>query len=89
MLEPCWNHDWTRKDTFIRWSAPRKNHPTRAERQCILPKAFVERLCDFKNYAISVLSFVGSVLRTRQDNPQGRKQCPSVYNRKPIPRYTV
>ena len=40
---------------------PEKIHPTRAENQRDFQESLIERLCDFKIYAISVLSFIGSV----------------------------
>ena len=47
-------------DTFIVGRHPEKIHPARVENQCFY-QFLVERLCDFKIYAISVLSFIGSV----------------------------
>ena len=51
-------------------------------------KSLVERLCDLKIYAISVLSFYWIRMRTRQGDPQSREPCPSVYNCRTVPRYT-
>ena len=44
-----------------RWTAPRKNFIQRALKINASTKTLVERLCDFKIYSISVLSFIGSV----------------------------
>ena len=44
-----------------RWTAPRKKFTQRAMNICASAKSFVERLCDLKIYALSVLSFIGSV----------------------------
>ena len=70
-----------------RWSAPRK-FIQRVLKINASAKSLVERLCDFKIYAISVPSFFWILVRTRQGNPQGREPCPSVYNRRTVPRYT-
>ena len=43
-----------------RWTAPRKNHPENREIN-ESTKSLVERLCDFKKNALSVLGFVGSI----------------------------
>ena len=43
-----------------RWTAPRMFYPARVENQCFYQSP-VERLCDFKIYAIPVLRFIGSV----------------------------
>ena len=44
-----------------RWTAPRKNFIERVLKINASIKSLVERLCDIKIYAISVLSFIGSV----------------------------
>ena len=44
-----------------RWSAPRKKFIQRVLKINASTKSLVERLCDFKIVAISVLSFIGSV----------------------------
>ena len=44
-----------------RWTAHRKNFVQRVMNINASTKSLVERLCDFKIYAISVLSFLGSV----------------------------
>ena len=44
-----------------RWTAPRKNFIQRVLKINASTKSLVERLCDFKIYAISVLSLIGSV----------------------------
>ena len=43
-----------------RWTAPRKNFVQRVMKINASTKSLVERLCDLKIYAISVLSFIGS-----------------------------
>ena len=43
-----------------RWTAPRKKIIQRVMKINPSTKSLVERLCDFKIYAISVLSFIGS-----------------------------
>ena len=50
----CWNHDWPRwtPSSLVRNRELKINAST---------KSLVERLCDFKLYAISELSFIGSV----------------------------
>ena len=49
-------------DGYIhRWTAPRKRFIQRVLKINASTKSLVERLCDFKIYAISVLSFIGSV----------------------------
>ena len=63
-----------------RWSAAPEKIIQRVLKINASTKSVVERLCDFKIYAISVLSFFGSRVRTQQGNPQGREPCPSVYN---------
>ena len=52
-------------------------------------KSLVERLCDIKIYAISVLSFIGSVCAPDIATPQGRKPCSSVYCCRPVSRYSI
>ena len=47
-------------DTFIVGRRDEKIQSTRDENQCFYQK-LVERLCDIKIYAISVLNFIGSV----------------------------
>ena len=47
-----------------RWTALRKKFMQRVMKINASTKSLVERLCDFKIYAISVLSFIGSRLRT-------------------------
>ena len=44
-----------------RWTAARKKFIQRVMKINASTKSLVERLCDFKIYAISVLSFIGSV----------------------------
>ena len=44
-----------------RWTAARKKFVQRVMKINASTKSLVERLCDFKIYAISVLSFIGSV----------------------------
>ena len=46
---------------FHRWTAARKKFVQRVLTINASTKSLVERLCDFKIYAISVLSFIGSV----------------------------
>ena len=49
-------------DGYIhRWTAPRKKFIQHVWKINASTKSLVERLCDFKIYAISVLSFIGSV----------------------------
>ena len=43
-----------------RWTAPRKNFIQRVMKISASTRSLVERLCDFKIYATSVLSFIGS-----------------------------
>ena len=56
----CWNHDWPK------WTPPSLDGTAEKFVQRVLKikastKSLVERLCDIKIYAISVLSFIGSV----------------------------
>ena len=44
-----------------RWTAPRKKFMQRVMKINASTKSLVERLCDIQIYAISVLSFIGSV----------------------------
>ena len=45
---------------FHRWTAHRKQFIQRVLKINASTKSLVERLCDIKIYAISVLSFIGS-----------------------------
>ena len=47
-------------------------------------KSLVERLCDFKIYAISVLSFIGSVCAPDKATLKAENHTPSVYNCKTV-----
>ena len=53
-----------------RWTAARKKFIQRVMKINASTKSLVERLCDFKIYAISVLSFIGSVCAP--DNAPGK-----------------
>ena len=54
-------HPWTHPEKFFQ----------RVLKIFASTKSLVERLCDLKIYAISVLDFIG--MRIRQGNPQGRE----------------
>ena len=47
-----------------RWTAPRKIHSS-VQKINASAKSLVERLCDLKIYALSVLGYIGSILLTK------------------------
>ena len=71
-----------------RWTAPRKKFIQRVLKINASTKSLVERLCDFKIYAISVLSFIGSVCAPDKATLKTEKQCPAVYNCRTVQRKT-
>ena len=64
-----------------RWTAARKKFIQRVMEINAFTKSLVERLCDFKVYAISVLSFIGSVCAP--DNATLKDACSSILRRGP------
>ena len=75
-------------DSYLhRWAVPRTKFVQRVMKINASTKSLVERLCDFKIYAMSVLSFTGSVCDPRQSHPQSREPCSSVYHSRNVQRY--
>ena len=72
-----------------RWTAPRTKVIQRVLKINASTKSLVERLCDFKICAISVLFFSRICICTKQGNPQGREPCSSVYHSSPVLRYSI
>ena len=62
-----------------RWAAPRKKFIQRVMKINASTKSLVERFCDFKVYAISVLSFIGSVCA-----PDNATSKPQEFSREPM-----
>ena len=71
-----------------RWNAPRKIIQ-RVLKINASTKSLVERLCDFKIYAISVLGFIGSVCAPDKATFKAERPCPPVHSCRPVQRCTV
>ena len=71
-----------------RWTVPRKKFIQRVLKINASAKSLVERLCDFKIYAVSVLSFIGSICAPDKATLKDRGPCPSVYNCRTVQRHS-
>ena len=73
---------------FHRWTAPWKIFEQREMKINGSTKSLVKRLCDLKIYAISVLSFTGSVCALEKATPHDREPCTSVHYSKTVQRFS-
>ena len=75
--------------TFIVGLHPGTIHVQRVMKINASTKSLVERLCDFKIYAISVLSFIGTVCAPDKATTHSREPCPPVYHGRTVQRYPL
>ena len=72
-----------------RWSAPRKILIQRVLKINVSTKSLVERPCDIKLYAISVLSFIGSGCAPDKATLKAENHALQCTNRRPVQRYPI
>ena len=71
-----------------RWTAPRKKFIQRVLKISASTESLVERLCDLKIYAVSFLSYLGSICAPDKGTLKAEAQCRPVYDCRTVQCYT-